>query len=60
MYEMLSRVGFNKVLPKTILHLTQAEAITEKLFKEIGYIKKNGFKFYSMYGQQKQHQECQF
>ena len=53
MYEMLSRVGFNKVLPKTILHLTQAGGkITEKLFKEIVDIsKKNGFKFYSMYGQ---------
>lgn len=53
MYEMLSRVGFNRVLPKTILHLTQAGGkITEKLFQEIVEIsKKKGFKFYSMYGQ---------
>ena len=51
MYEMLSGVGFNSA-SKTILHLTQAGGkITEKLFKEIVDISKNGFKFYSMYGQ---------
>ena len=59
---MLSRVGFNKVLPKTILHLTQAGGkITEKLFKEIVDIsKKMVLNFIRCMVKQKQHQECQF